>query len=259
VTVALSGDGGDEMFGGYTRYQEVQRLGLAAPLVRKVAGSVGRLLPLGAYGRGMLLNLARSTQGRYAGTVGLPAIPREGGVVRPEVAGENAELEELLRAAFARTTGRDLGAQLALVDVLSYLPGDILTKVDRMSMRVSLEARVPLLDHKFVEFALSLPSRLKFRDGSGKWVFREAIKGLVPPSVLTKKKQGFGVPIAQWLRGPLRHRMEALADQSSPVYRFCDERAVARLLREHQRRRRDHNTQLWRLIVLDVWLRAHRV
>jgi asparagine synthase (glutamine-hydrolysing) len=258
VTVALSGDGGDELFGGYTRYQEVQRLGLKAPAIRRLAGAVARQLPQGAYGRGLLLNLSRSTQGRYASTVGLPALPWEGGVVRPEVAGPDAELEELLREAFARTEGRDLGSQMTLVDVMSYLPGDILTKVDRMSMKVSLEARVPLLDHQFVEFALSLPGRLKFRNGSGKWVFREAIKDLVPAATLSKKKQGFGVPIAQWLLGPLQHRANALSDPRSPIYRFCDERAVARLLREHRTGRRDHNTQLWRLIVLDLWLRAHK-
>src|SRR5262249_34446224 len=175
VTVALSGDGGDELFGGYTRYQEVQKLGWEAPLVRRMAGAVARSLPQGVYGRGRLLNVSRSTQGRYASTVGLPALPWEGGVVRPEVAGEDAELEALLRGAFARTAGRDLGSQMSLVDVMSYLPGDILTKVDRMSMKVSLEARVPLLDHHLVEFALSLPSRLKFRNGDGKWVFRQAI------------------------------------------------------------------------------------
>ncbi len=258
VTVALSGDGGDEMFGGYTRYQEVQRLGLRAPAIRRMVGALARQLPHGVYGRGFLLNLSRSTQGRYASTVGLPALPAEGGVVRPEVAGANAELEALLRDAFARTEGRDLGSQLTLVDVLSYLPGDILTKVDRMSMKVSLEARVPLLDHELAEFALSLPGSFKFQNGSSKWVFREAVKDLVPAAVLTKPKQGFGVPIAGWLLGPLKHRLDRLSDPASPIYAFCDERAVSRLLAEHRSQRRDHNTQLWRLIVLDLWLRRHR-
>jgi len=259
VTVALSGDGGDEMFGGYTRYEEVRRLALPAPAVRRAARAVGRLLPHSAYGKGYLLNFSRSTQGRYASTVGLPALPEEGGVVLPEVAGAEAELEHLLSELFAQTSGRDLGSQMALVDVMSYLPGDILTKVDRMSMKVSLEARVPLLDHLLVEFALSLPGHLKFRDGVSKWVFRKAIRGLVPKQVLQKPKQGFGVPLAQWFRGPLEHRLQSLADSTSPIYRFCSERAIARMLREHQRRRRDHSPQLWRLVVLDVWLRAHRV
>jgi asparagine synthase (glutamine-hydrolysing) len=259
VTVALSGDGGDEMFGGYTRYEEVQRLGLQTPVVRRAVRAVARALPLSAYGRGYLLNYSRTTQGRYASTVGLPALPEEGGVVLPEVAGAEAELEHLLSELFARTRGRDLGSQMAMVDVLSYLPGDILTKVDRMSMKVSLEARVPLLDHLLVEFALSLPGSLKFRDGVGKWVFRQAVGGLVPRRVLEKPKQGFGVPLVHWFRGPLEHRLDALADPASPVHRFCSEPAIARMLREHRRRRRDHSPQLWRLVVLDVWLRAHRV
>ena len=259
VTVALSGDGGDEMFGGYTRYEEVRRLGLPAPAVRRAARAVGRFLPHSAYGKGYLLNFSRSTQGRYASTVGLPALPEEGGVVLPEVAGAEAELEHLLSELFARTSGRDLGSQMAMVDVMSYLPGDILTKVDRMSMRVSLEARVPLLDHLLVEFALSLPGHLKFRDGVSKWVFRKAIRGLVPKQVLQKPKQGFGVPLAQWFRGPLAHRLQSFADSASPIYRFCSKEAIGRMLREHHRRRRDHSPQLWRLVVLDVWLRAHRV
>jgi asparagine synthase (glutamine-hydrolysing) len=147
---------------------------------------------------------------------------------------------------------------MALVDILSYLPGDILTKVDRMSMRVSLEARVPLLDHHFAEFALSLPTRLKFRDGVGKWIFREAIAPLVPPTVLEKPKQGFGVPIGAWLRGPLRHRVAALRDADSPIHAWCDRTATRRILDEHQAGRRDHSTQIWRLLVLHLWLGAHR-
>jgi asparagine synthase (glutamine-hydrolysing) len=165
----------------------------------------------------------------------------------------------MLDELFARTSGRELGARMALVDVLSYLPGDILTKVDRMSMRVSLEARVPLLDHHLAEFALALPHSLKRRDGVTKWIFRRAIEGLVPPSVLSKPKQGFGVPIVHWLRGPLRHRISALADTASPIYRYCDRAATARILDEHQRSRRDHSTQIWRLLVLHLWLSARRL
>jgi asparagine synthase (glutamine-hydrolysing) len=143
---------------------------------------------------------------------------------------------------------------MALVDVMSYLPGDILTKVDRMSMKVSLEARVPLLDHELAEFALRLPHSLKRRQGVTKWVFRRAVEPLVPPAVLSKPKQGFGVPLVHWLRGPLRHRLDGLAEPSSPVYRFCDAAATERILAEHRTGHRDHSTQLWRLLVLETWL-----
>lgn len=258
VTVALSGDGGDELFGGYSRYHQSRRGGIRSRLLRHAAAFVGRRLPYGARGRNWILNQGRSAFGRYASTVALPALVHEGGVVRREVAGERAELEHVLAELFDATAGRDFSARMALVDVQSYLPGDILTKVDRMSMKVSLEARVPLLDHHLVEFALSLPTRLKFRDGIGKWIFREAIRDLVPPAVLQKPKQGFGVPLNLWLRGPLRHRLELLGGQSSPIYQWCDPVATHRIMEEHLRGRRDHSYQLWRLLVLDLWLVARQ-
>ncbi len=258
VTVALSGDGGDELFAGYTRYGEVLDRREPPAIVRQLAGLAGRSLPRGARGRNYLLNSARSAEGRFAATVALPLLPEEGGTVRAGLLTGDPRLEHLLDDLFARTSGRDLGARMALVDVMSYLPGDILTKVDRMSMRVSLEARVPLLDHHVAEFALALPHTFKRREGVTKWVFRRAIEGLVPPSVLTKPKQGFGVPIVHWLRGPLRHRLAALADPASPIYRYCDQAATARVLDEHRRGRRDHSTQIWRLLVLHLWLAARR-
>lgn len=254
VTVALSGDGGDELFGGYTRYREVRSGGFAVPGLRRAAGFLGRRLPHGTRGRNWILNQGRGEIGRYASTVALPALVEEGGVVRREIAGERAELEHVLAGVFEATAGRDFSARMALVDVMSYLPGDILTKVDRMSMKVSLEARVPLLDHHLAEFALSLPTRLKFRNGVGKWIFREAVRGLVPSSVLDKPKQGFGVPIVHWLRGPLRHRLDALRGDRSQVYQWCDPKATHRIMEEHQEGRRDHSYQLWRLLVLHRWL-----
>jgi len=254
VTVALSGDGGDELFGGYRRYHEDYRSRGAGPLLRRAITILARHLPHGARGRNWILNQGRSAAGRYASTVAFPALVQEGGVVRAEVAGEHAELEHVLAHLFEVTAGRDFPARMALVDVMSYLPGDILTKVDRMSMKVSLEARVPLLDHPFAEFALSLPTRLKFRDGTGKWIFREAVRELVPSEVLIKPKQGFGVPIVDWLRGPLRHRLDRLRRSDSPLYQWCDPDATRRLIDEHLGGRRDHSYQLWRLLVLELWL-----
>jgi len=258
VTVALSGDGGDELFAGYTRYGEVLDHPDAALPLRRLAGLVGRSLPRGARGRNYLLNRARTAEGRFASTVALPLLVEEGGTMRSGLLSGDPRVEHLLDDLFALTAGRDFGARMALVDVMSYLPGDILTKVDRMSMQVSLEARVPLLDHHFAEFALSLPHSLKRRRGATKWVFRQAIEGLVPASVLSKQKQGFGVPISEWIRGPLKHRMTALAAPGSPIYAFCDPSATARVLAEHDRGRRDHGDQLWRLLVLHLWLSAGR-
>src|SRR6476469_8929370 len=120
-----------------------------------------------------------------------------------------------------------------------------------MSMAVSLEARVPLLDHPLVEFAMSLPGALKQRDGTGKWIFRRAIEGIVPPSVLAKRKQGFSVPLARWFRHELAHRVESLLAPDAPLYAWTDRRAVARVARERAVGRRDHSHLLWRLLVLN--------
>lgn len=255
VTVALSGDGGDELFGGYTRYAELEsRDALRSPLARRLAGAVGRTIPHAAYGRNRLLDLSRGRRGRYAATVAQALPAREGGVVLD--APEALRLDCILDRWFDEVGGRDFVTQMTLVDMVSYLPGDILTKVDRASMSVSLEARVPLLDHQLVEFAAGLPGRFKRRDGAGKWVLREAIRGLVPASVFEQPKRGFGVPLGRWFRGDLSHRLEDLGRRDRSVYTFVDRASVARLVREHRSGRRDHSQMLWRVLVLDLWLQA---
>ena len=256
VTVALSGDGGDELFGGYTRYADLlERSEVPGPL-RGLFTAAARTLPQGAYGRNRLLDLGRSRRGRYATTVAQALAVADGGVARPEIAARLAGLDGLLAPWFADAGGRDLVTQLTLVDMQSYLPGDILTKVDRTSMAVSLEARVPLLDHPLVEFAVALPGSLKRRDGTGKWIFRQAITGLVPEIVLTRPKQGFAVPLVNWFRHELRHRLAHLERADSPLYAYVDRGAVARLVKEHLAVRRDHSHVLWRLLVLDLWIAA---
>jgi asparagine synthase (glutamine-hydrolysing) len=257
VTVALSGDGGDELFAGYTRYADTMRRGTLPAAMRPLPALAGRMLPHGAYGRNRLLDLGRSWQGRYATTVAFPIEVGVGGVARRELTRLLPPFSELLGRWFAGTEGRDRVTAMTMADMQTYLPGDILTKVDRTSMAVSLEARVPLLDHPLVEFAASLPGDLKLRDGTGKWIFRKAIRSLVPDIVLQKPKQGFAVPLERWFRSELRGRIEALA-QGGPALEYVDERAVARLVGEHLRGRRDHSHQLWRVLALDLWLARAR-
>ena len=256
VTVALSGDGGDELFGGYTRYAELlSRRALPAP-ARAVLARVVEHLPHGTLGRNRLLDMTRTLQGRYAATVATPPDVRQGGVLSPALASGVAPMDALLAAAFSPVAGRDLLAQMTAVDLVTYLPGDILTKVDRMSMSVSLEARVPLLDHHIVEFAAALPSRMKHRNGVGKWLLREAIRGLVPPRVLEHPKHGFSVPLARWFREDLRYRLDALLEPGARIAPYVDRGGVARLVAEHRAGRRDHHHLLWRLISLEIWLAA---
>jgi asparagine synthase (glutamine-hydrolysing) len=123
-------------------------------------------------------------------------------------------------------------------------------------MAVSLEARVPLLDHALVEFAVGLPSGLKLRDGTGKWLLRQAAAEVLPAEVLSKPKQGFALPLAAWFRGPLRHRIDGLLRPDARVLEFADPQAIARLHAEHVTERRDHSGTLWRLLAFELWLEA---
>jgi asparagine synthase (glutamine-hydrolysing) len=209
------------------------------------------------YGRNRLLDYGRGRSGHYAATVLSPLRLVEGGLARADLPSADRPLEAPLAEYFSRAEARDALTQLTLVDVETYLPGDILTKVDRMSMAVSLEARVPLLDHHVIEFALSLPDRLKLRDGTGKWLLRRAVEPMVPPRVLAKRKQGFAVPIRHWFRNELRHRVESLLRPDSPIYAYVDRTAAQRTAAEHLGGRRDHAGALWRMLVLDLWLRRY--
>jgi len=257
VTVALSGDGGDELFGGYTRYAEVSGMAPPAPRqIRRLLRGLALMRRPGAKGRAWMLNQGSGNRGRYASTVTSPLSVEEGGIASAAVARVTGSMEHMLDPWFDRFGSRDFATQMMLVDLETYLPGDILTKVDRMSMAVSLEARVPILDHHVVEFAMGLPSRLKMHGSTSKWILRQAIADLVPDTVLTKPKQGFAVPLAEWFRGPLRYRIEALAARDAAIDDYVDSAAVRRISSEHLAGRRDHGGLVWRLMVLDGWLRA---
>jgi asparagine synthase (glutamine-hydrolysing) len=259
VTVVLSGDGGDELFAGYERYRHLSDRDVPIPpLARAGLRAIARRLPHGAYGRNRLLELSRSTPGRYAGLVARALDPEEGGVANPAVVRAGHDLEHLILRWWDASEGRATLDRLTLVDAQSYLPDDILTKVDRMSMAVSLEARVPVLDHHMAEFAFSLPARLKWGPSGGKHVFRRALASMLPDFVFTKRKQGFGVPLADWFRNELGGRLDALLRHDAPIYEFVRRDRVSQIIAEHRARRRDHSHMIWRLLVLDLWLLAER-
>jgi asparagine synthase (glutamine-hydrolysing) len=256
VTVALSGDGGDELFGGYTRYGEMLRKGEhLQPMFGRAAASVGAVLPHFAPGRNKLLNAGRSRWGQYAATVVEATRIEEGGVARADSPDGSILLGQRLAGFEPEGFGDDFAAAMMDVDLHTYLPGDILTKVDRTSMAVSLEARVPLLDFDLIDFALRVPGHLRVNATESKRMFRRAIAELVPAFVLSRPKQGFGIPLGRWFRGPLRHRLESLQVVSPSLQPFVDGGAVRRLVREHLLGRRDHHVMLWRLMVLERWLR----
>ena len=259
VTVALSGDGGDELFGGYTRYGDTLRRTQRrqTPFAAAFA-SLALLLPHFFPGRNRLIDGARSRWGQYGATLAQPLRSDEGGVAAGNSAPTLEAIAEALRAHAGNAAADDFAASMMRIDLQTYLPGDILTKVDRTTMAVSLEARVPLLDVDLMEYALKIPGYLGVTPDESKRLFRKAIHGLVPDWVLTRRKMGFAIPLHTWFRGTLRHRVEDLRSVSAELAQFVDQSAVSRIVFEHLVGRRDHSVTLWRLMVLNHWLVALR-
>ena len=265
VTVALSGDGADETLAGYRRqvfhaHEERVRRILPAGFRQQVLGPLGRFYPKADWAprplraKATLLALAGEGAEGYARSLSVVPPEQRGTFYAPELArtlgGYRAEqpLLELMRDAPARS-GLDR-AQYA--DLKVWLPGDILTKVDRTSMAVSLEAREPLLDHRLVEFAASLPERMRVRGGQGKWLLKKAMRRYLPDDILYRPKQGFVTPIAQWLRGPLAGEARAIASSAALARTgWFETAALGRLAEAHVSGRADHSRQLWQLLMLD--------
>jgi len=263
VTVALSGDGGDENFAGYRRYARAlalhERLDsgparLARPLCRLAAA----LLPTGAPGQAWTGLLGAGPLERYFRLVTYQR--RES--LRRLLSDELADLARSAAdpAVFSRLAAEaaapDYVSALQHIDVATYLPDDILAKVDRTSMAVSLESRVPLLDHRLMELVATIPSGLKLREGTGKYLLKRAMANDLPPEILTRKKMGFGVPLGAWFRRELRDmtRDVLLGPQARQrgIFRASE---VEALMAAHETGRRDCSARLWSLICFELWMR----
>jgi len=264
VTVSLSGDGGDELFGGYSRYGRVgglaQRLDRFPPALRSLAGAAVGALPEGAVTGGARL-LGRP------GAVGYQAHRLAAGLRAGSVDGLYAAMTaqwfDIDLIAPADLLGERLGAdrrapieRMMQIDMLTYLPDDILCKVDRAAMAVSLEARVPMLDHRVVEFAWSLPLALKRRNGIGKTVLRDVLYKHVPRELIERPKMGFGVPVDVWLRGPLHDWAEdLLSERSLATTGLLDVPKVRRRWSEHLSGNQNWRDPLWIVLMLQAWER----
>jgi len=266
VTVVLSGDGGDELFAGYTRYAtDRSRSGLGR-LPRGVRHNLIRplsqALPHGARGKNFLFNISLDAAGRYIDSISHFNGPRKeklySGKTRSGMNGSFARGEKLYREIAGSVATDDPVENLLYLDSKTYLPGDILTKVDRMSMASSLEARSPLLDHKLIEYVTRIPSSLKLKGSEAKYIFKRAIEGFVPREILYREKQGFGVPIGDWINLQLKDRITSdLSDRRTQERGYFDVNYIRLLLDEHARGRRDHSHALWTLWMLELWHRRY--
>jgi len=263
VKVALSGEGGDELFGGYYTYvadQLAPRAGrlaaLAAPLIEKLPSRTDRV---GFDYKAKRFARAAANPDplmRHLGWKEIFSAER-----RRQLLGEGAsrwDPYELYRVRYAETAGAEPLARLQDVDLGIYLVDDLLVKTDRLSMAHSLELRVPFLDPRVADFALALPTHLKVRGFAKKRLLRRALAPLLPKEILNGRKQGFSIPIAAWLRGPLEpFAREALSPATLGRQGCLDPATVTALLDRHCAGREDHSRQLWGLMALTLWLDRH--
>ncbi|MCB1023661.1 MAG: asparagine synthase (glutamine-hydrolyzing) [Acidobacteria bacterium] len=264
VTVVLSGDGGDELFAGYTRYLIDKKRGGIGNLPKVIRNGLLRplseALPHGAKGRNFLYNTSLDALDRYIDSVSqfgkLKKKSLYSARFRQSLAGiESAEA--IFRDIAQGVATGDPIDNLLYLDSKTYLPGDILTKVDRMSMAASLEARVPLLDQELIDFVTRrIPARFKLKGRETKYIFKKALEGIVPGEILYREKQGFGVPINEWINDQLRTRIHGTLLEKRTLERgYFDPQYIKILLDEHSKGRRDHSHPLWVLWMLELWQR----
>jgi asparagine synthase (glutamine-hydrolysing) len=268
VTVALNGDGGDEAFGGYGRYERGLRLGRLDWLPRRVQHALGKLAsPLRPPGDGASFTARAIRLSRQAAQPdwhrflnSLAAFPAErrdrlrAEALSGQLAGWRAE--NLFMEAWAGVEAETVLARMQGTDMATYLPGDLLPKVDIASMAHSLEARSPFLDHEMLEFAASLPDEAKLSGGERKRVLKHALRGDLPDEILDRPKMGFGVPISRWFREELRHvPSDLLVEGHIVAGDWVDRAEVIRLVRAHGSGAADQGLQLWVLVQLEMWAR----
>lgn len=265
VTVALSGDGGDEFFAGYRRYkldvkENAIRGMIPAAIRRAVFGPLAALYPKADWaprvfrGKATFENLACSHIEGYFRSVSACRPETKQLLLHPDTQRQldGYDTLDLFRTYYDRAGTSDSLSRIQYVDVKTYLPDDILVKVDRASMANSLEVRAPLLDHRFIEFTAKIPSSLKLKGSIGKYIFKKSLEKLIPEDILYRKKMGFAVPLASWLRNDLKPMAESLLLQKYSDG-MLDNRAVERLWKEHQGGRRNRATELWTLLMFRLW------
>jgi asparagine synthase (glutamine-hydrolysing) len=269
VTVALSGDGGDESLGGYRRYrlhlmEERMRSSIPMSLRKPVFGTLGRLYPKADWAPRMFRakttfqGIARNSVEAYFHSLSQLREPLRSQLYSPsfkaQLGGYSAQ--DVFERHARRAGTDDPLALIQYIDLHAYLVGDINTKVDRASMAHSLEVREPLMDHELVEWLATLPSSMKMHGQEGKYIFKKSMEPSLPNDVLYRPKMGFAVPLARWFRGPLRSRVrEALLGSQMSDSGLFDMSVIRQLVEQHESGVRDHSTPIWTLLMFDAFLR----
>jgi len=269
VTVALSGDGGDESFAGYRRYrlhamEERLRAALPHGVRRPVFGLLGRLYPKADWAprvfraKTTFQALARDSVQAYFHAVAIMNDDMRRRLFTPSFRNSLGGYRaiEVFQQHAARAGTDDPVALVQYIDTKTYLVDDINTKVDRASMAHSLETREPLMDHELVEWLATLPTGLKIKGNEGKFLFKKALEPMLPNDVLYRRKMGFAVPLARWFRGPLKDRVrEAVLGETLAATGFFERRYLQHLLDAHQSGARDYSARLWSLVMFEAFLR----
>jgi asparagine synthase (glutamine-hydrolysing) len=265
VTVALSGDGGDEIFAGYGRYRIQSRRKIFEQVPSWMWSwyreAVYPRLPADMYGRKFSYNISLPWRERYVDSISfVPAFEREMPLLSDEfrsVLRERGDPQNVIFDYFEHAPADDPVSQMLYVDTKTYLAGDILTKVDRMSMATSLEIRAPILDHVFLEWVTALPPEWKLRGGKQKYILKKLAERVgVPREVLHRRKQGFALPLADWIRHELKDMVLTVLLEPRTLQRgYFNPQGIRQLLDEHFRCRRDQSSRIWRLLIFELWHR----
>ena len=272
VTVALTGDGGDEVFGGYDRYRAmllaIQMDRLPRPLRNLLSAGLWQRIPGSIQYRSRSRRLKRflselnsSPTARYFRWISIFRDEQLSQLYTPELQNDFAETDaaRFLNSAMSNAAQRDLVTQIMAGDLQTYLPGDILTKVDIASMAHGLECRSPFLDHRVVELAARMPQEWKLDRKAGKRILKETFADLLPTEIAERRKMGFGVPLDHWFRNELRTLVhDVLLSQKALERGYFQKGAIEQLLSEHDQRTHDHASRLWSLLMLELWHRTWR-
>jgi asparagine synthase (glutamine-hydrolysing) len=258
VKVVLTGDGGDEVFAGYDRYvvEARERSYESVPrAVRTAAAALGHILPEGARGKRFLQHFALDGGARYVDAAAFLRRDDLRQLFRPDSFEHLAGHDPVAAAERSVRSGRDWLDAIQYFDLTNYLPQDVLTKVDRMTMAHSLEARPPLLDHRLIELAATIPARFRLRGSTTKYLFKQAMRGILPDRIIDRQKQGFAVPLARWLRRDLAVFVrDILLSERAATRGLFDLRQVEKLLRLNDGGR-NLDLPLWTMLSFELWCR----